>query len=1590
MDQIKKYLLSQVAKQELSKEEAKIYLTEILREDFLPQRDIAIIGVAGRFSSANNIDDFWKLLQDGKNDIHEFPETRRKDFEHVITNPYYAEFVLGKSIAAKDVKNINIKAGYLSEIDKFDAGFFNISPSEATYMEPNQRVALEVAWEAVEDAGFGGEALKGTKTGVFLGRDTTNYSFYRLCSEQNPMQLTGSWESLIASRISYQLDLKGPSMLIDTACSAGLVSIHTAVQSILLGECDMALAGGLHFTITGDIKPHFLTGANMENVESEDGIVRTFDAGANGTVWGEGIGVVMLKPLAKAVEDGDFIRAVIKASSINNDGATNSLTAPNAITQESVIVDAWKKSNISPESISYVEAHGTGTVLGDPIELKGLTNAFRHFTKRQQFCAIGSLKTQMGHMVGASGAASLIKVVKSMEHKELTPITNFRIPNPYVNFVDAPVYINNVLKPWEPIGGIRRAAVSAFGFSRTNCHMVVEEPPQYAPSAARQPRYCLTISAKNQDVLKEYFKKYMGFLDSSDWSLADICYTSNIGRGHYEYRVAIIAENKERLYRAIRDLYNSESTQSWGAGIYMGYHTIVSDKKKRMEANEISGLKKKELSDRAMYSMKKYIEGEWADRELLESVCRMYVEGADVHWNLFYSGIERLRKVPLPVYPLQKIRFWANPKTTKVRQHMREALHPLVENELFADKESICFQTILEPDRQWVLSDHRINHTSVLPGTSYLEMVRYAFERVSGNEKMEFKDVFFLSPMIIHEESVLIQLTLTKIDKGYMFSVTSKNGEKLVPHVEGKILVLGFDEDSVSIDLENLKTDAKSILDPYIDESDTGVFQFGPHWDNVRSVWELNNGVLAKLQINESFSSELDTYKLHPSMLDNAVNLTSQNTGNTFLPIMYKQIMMYGPFTKEIYSYIQFKAANDETMTYDINLYDNKGNLLVRIIDYTVKKVNHIESIHLSEQIGQCLQLKWVLSEDQKVETDAHTTDRCALITMHGQDSSALEAELRLQSEEVTVFYLDNNDNASDNQSVRVEKEIEKIIKSIKEQSIQCIIFAPYYVAPYTDIVLSKSIKETQALGIGALFTLSQSILKQNMKLSQGIKVLLKDAYRIDGTENIMPFSAAAVALARVVGQEYSHLKVDVIDASKDITVKQVAQECFTVRTASIRALRIAGVYEEELQKRTILPLNQFSPEKNGVYIITGGLGGLGLSVAKWLLDKGEVSLILIGRRPLADTDEWEKLSNNNTKEGEMYRSLLDLKNNSKNLTYLSVDLTVKDDVLEACEDITKCFGKISGIFHAAGVAGDGFLISKSKDQFQEVLAPKIDGSVNLLTMLLQTNKDAFMVMFSSIIALTGSEGQSDYSAANAFLDALADYGQEKGINIISVNWPSWKDVGMSVRFGIKSDDSLLHHISVKEGLKWLETMICSPERRIIPTILNMQIASQMKEDMPFRLSADILNDIDRVHNKKADKGVNSSDLREAKIKGMSNPNYIHQAIANFFATVLDLEEIDAYASFQDMGGSSLMATQLLKLIEGDFPGTTDISDIFSYPSVWDLAEFIGDKLGDPFDEACADQVEVTDKELMEILEQELHGSELITLFSNDEDGGKH
>ncbi len=608
------------------------------------EEDIAIIGVSGRYPKARNIDEFWENLKNGRDCITEIPRDRW-DYRK-----YYSQD------GAKLGKTSSKWGGFIDDVDKFDPLFFNISPQEAELMDPQERLFLEMAWIAFEDAGYTRNLIRDKykgRVGVFVGAMYSEYQLYGVeeSLRGNDVALSPGYGS-IAHRVSYFFDLNGPSIAIDTMCSSSLTTIHFAAESIKRGECDMAIVGGVNLSI----HPNKYILHSQTNMASSDGRCRSFGDGGDGFVAGEGVGAVILKPLRKAQEDRDHVYAVIKSTSINHDGKTHGYMVPNPNTQATLISEALKKAKIDPRSISYIEAHGTGTTLGDPIEITGLSKAFKEYTDAKQYCSIGSVKSNIGHLEAAAGIASITKVILQMKHKQLVPSIHSEKINSNIDFDKSPFYVQHELEEWKQPIVIeneeermysRRAGISSFGAGGANAHVILDEYRDNKPKPFVENRglFLFVLSAKNEKRLKVYASEVLDFLErirrvegTDDIAIADMIYTLQIGRESMNERLAILVSNKDELIKKIAQYCNNEFNVE---DMYLGNANTYSEQREWL----IDG-------DESEDFIKDII-----NKGKLDTLAQLWVSGVEIIWDLLYPK-QTPNRISMPTYPFEEERYW--------------------------------------------------------------------------------------------------------------------------------------------------------------------------------------------------------------------------------------------------------------------------------------------------------------------------------------------------------------------------------------------------------------------------------------------------------------------------------------------------------------------------------------------------------------------------------------------------------------------------------------------------------------------------------------------------------------------------------------------------------------------------------------------------------------------------------------------------------------------------------------------------------------------------------------------------------------------
>ncbi|WDF48900.1 SDR family NAD(P)-dependent oxidoreductase [Paenibacillus sp. KACC 21273] len=1292
-------------------------------QDRNSREPIAIIGISGRFAGCNTPDELWEHLQQGTDLIQ---SVSRWDL-----SSYYD----------KD-KQYCDQGSFLDDISTFDPLFFNISGQEAIYMDPQQRIFLEESWKALEDAGYAGHSIKEQKCGVYVGCTSSDYQ--TLVGENPPPQsFWGKAGSIIPARIAYYLDLQGPAIAVDTACSSSLVAIHLACQALWGNEINMALAGGVFLQST----PQFYLDSNRAGMLSLQGKCHTFDERADGFVPGEGAGTIVLKRLQEAINDGDHIYGVIQGSGINQDGTTNGITAPSAKSQTRLEQQVYDSFAINPAHIQMVEAHGTGTKLGDPIEYQALTKAFSAYTNEQQYCAIGSIKTNIGHLATAAGIAGVLKIVLSLKNKQIPASLHLEHGNPGISFADSPFYVNTATKDWEvPSGQVRRAAISSFGFSGTNAHMVIEEAPQHLqPFHVSKAGYLIVLSARTEQQLRLQAQQLLYWNMNHTADCAAISYTLLSGRQHLNHRLACIVHNQQELTTCLQQwLEQGQSSQ------------VTVGQVNRSENREQLSFKKyaEDCIQKCQQSRQdpSYL-------EYLSAVKEVFIQGYDGNMGDIFVKKEQQR-IPLPTYPFAKNQYWV--PTTPAQQKgftssqavVVESIHPLMHrntSDLQQQKYSSTFT-----GNEFFFQDHIVQGDKVLPGVAHLEWIRIAVtEAVGGiaeDQMIQLKNIVWASPLRLEVEPFIAHIDLYVESNGELsfeiYSDATANRERLV-YSQGSASIIDNTQ-PVAIDIADLQH--QYSINPisakqFYEQSQKNGIALGNSLKGIEVVYTKttnDHDVLARLKMPVSQLPDQESYQLHPSMMDSALQVAIGYTigtvsnpayqGKSTLPFTLQKLEIFQPCLPEMWVWARYSAgstANDKVHKLDIDLCDDERNVCVRFHGFTARTLEHTVTSSSHHHDSVLLTPTWteypVISD---LQDSVHNDKNIHHIVVLSPPFAARYEEIRTQFPDVHCVILQEEEVAY----LTEEEQNAHLFTSCTVQLID--------------------------------------LLKQSLSTSSE-KILLQLIVPNKGKYQMLLGLAATLQTAQ---QEYSKLQAHCIQMNLQETATGIISKIKQNRHESVAIVR----YEDEIRyvrdwKKWESPLSN-SPQilwkDQGHYLITGGLGGLGFIFAQEIIQQThQATIIIVGRSPL---------------DHVMQEKLDQLQDHQAQIHYIVADITIAEDVNTMMYQIRSICGELHGIIHSAGVHRDHYIQHKVNEEIEEVLAPKVQGTLLLDQVSAEMQLD-FFVLFSSLASVIGNPGQADYAAANAFIDLFASernrkviYQQRSG-KTLSLNFPLWEDGGMQV-----------------------------------------------------------------------------------------------------------------------------------------------------------------------------------------------------------------
>lgn len=844
---------------------------------------IAIIGMSGQFPQAPDLQTFWENIATGKDCITEVPPSRWSVEQYFDPDPSAPE------------KSYSKWMGVLDGADEFDPLFFNISPREAEWMDPQHRLFLQNSWRCIEDACYDPRSLSASRCGVFVGCAPGEYVQLMNRHGLNAQGFTGGAASILASRIAYSLNLQGPCMAIDTACSASLVALANACDSLALGHSDLALAGGVY--VMWGPSMHIQT--SKAGMLSPQGRCFSFDGRANGFVPGEGVGVVLLKRLKDAQRDGDPIQGVIRGWGVNQDGTTNGITAPNGESQARLIREVYQRHGINPEDIQLLEAHGTGTQLGDPIESEALREAFATFTQKQSYCSLGSVKSNVGHLLSAAGIAGVIKALLALRETKLPPAVHAESCNERVRLENSPFYVNTQCQKW-PVeqGRTRYAAVSSFGFSGTNAHVVISEGMAQAhtqPDTAKE--WLLVLSAKDEERLRDYARDLQDFISKAkDIRLSDLAYSLQVGREAMTHRLAIVGSGRQQLIELL-DAYLAERSAAGCFSARAGAGGMALDD--TQEGQE-------------------FIRQLAANRRL-GKLAQLWVEGCKVHWEMLYQAGQVRRLSGLPTYPFAKESYWLEePQATAVQQ---SSVRP--------------FNSKQEPHHQ----SHK-QQSRWLPGLHFLELARSSAEQSTERSIRSLSNMVWSQPVECLDQEKELHTRLLSSDTGLMFQVLSGNDKDGVVHQFGELNLDPSIHDKEALDLESIRSRLRPVA-----RTDWSV----PESTDFESVHRGEDEILVRMKLpNIGASPEFDQRQMDAAWeIVRQLEQERDAQAEPVFPYALKQAWFKEAKREDFLLHVVRRDSGQRMGQYDVHFCDLEGNIFTALNEFSVLDLPHLAQVEL-------------------------------------------------------------------------------------------------------------------------------------------------------------------------------------------------------------------------------------------------------------------------------------------------------------------------------------------------------------------------------------------------------------------------------------------------------------------------------------------------------------------------------------------------------------------------------------------------------------------------------------------------------------------
>jgi len=1472
---------------------------------------IAIIGIGCRMpGSGAGPQAFWNLLADGRDAISETPIERWDASAYYDPNP-------------DAPGRMSTKLGaYLSNIDLFDAPFFSIARREAVSMDPQQRLLLEVCWEALENAGHSPRKLSGTATGVFLGICSTDYHDMLLARGDEAIDAyvaSGVAPSIAAGRISYTLGLQGPSMSVDTACSASLVAVHLACQSLRLRESRMALAGGVNLTLT----PETTIALSKAHMMAPDGRCKAFDSRADGFVRGEGCGIVVLKRLSDAVADSDNVLAVIRGSAVNQDGRSSGITAPNGAAQEALIRQALANGGVKPEEISYVEAHGTGTSLGDPIEAHALAAVLGPGRAKENLLVIGSVKTNVGHLESAAGVAGLIKLVLSLQHEKIPANLHFQKMNPHIDWGGVPVEIPVAARPWARGEKKRIAGLSSFGFSGTNAHLIVEEAPARKQRKREleldRPLHVLALSARNETALQELVGRYVEELGKTAEELGNICYTANAGRAHFEQRMAVVGATVEEMRRKLQErktgveaqdrgglrpvfLFSGQGSQYPGMGkqlfeSHSVFRKAILDCEDLLKGELEKSLREvlwgdaTELLEQTAYTQPALFALEYALSEVWKSwgITPGVVLGHSVGEYVaacvagVYTLADGLKLIAARARLMQNVRGrGAMAAVMASEAQVRDALVGLETRVSIAGLNAPESVVISGCENELALAEQKL----IQAGVRVQRLaVSHAFHSPQMAEmEAEFEALAATIPYAAPRVKLISSVTGKEIARGEINAGYWRRQVRQPVRFHSAMQALEQSGQRVFVEIgpgSTLVGLGRQCLEAK-EETGKPERMWAVSARKSRGEWEQ---ILESLGRLYERGAEVDWEGFDQGYGRRRVALPTY-------PFQRQRYWIEGPARRSA----QFsKLANAQDKNEGAAQAAGAGQVPD---DWYYKVVWEPKPFRSA-----------LAPAARQTESNAH-----APANSSKPPHWLILPDHRGVAEKVAAQIRERGGNA------RILDSHESILEHLRSVSYGSVLHLSSLDSPELGSLGPEELWASQSALASSVLATTQAMVSAQSKAR--LWLLTSGAESVADTQAGLNMIQSPVwGLGRTIALEQPASWGGLIDldpaADSQENAAQIVKAILQDDGEDQSAIRNGERFVARVKRRAPLAAPQPTLDAQKIYLITGGLGELGLQVAKWTVERGARRLVLAGRTGLPDRTTWENLDPKSP-AGKRAAAVRQLEQLGAEVRVTATDFCDAEQAAALFASFGP--GELKGVIHLAAALDGSMIKDMTRESLLSVLEPKTKGTWILHRLTEKLSLD-FFVMFSSWAAVLGAHKLGHYAAANHFLDVFARYRSSLGLPALTVNWASWDQMHAGAEVKQEYERGGLRPMRSDLALSALGQALSAGVPRIVVAAVNWSVHKPLYESRGKRPILENVSD-------SPIEAISSHQETEAKtirgaLRGMrpdERPKRLIQYLVQALAPILGIEpaSIDPIRPLNDFGMDSLMALEFRNLLASD------------------------------------------------------------------------